>query len=118
MRLTVLLFVLGQVLKIASLTNRKFKKYISQARVRILIKTADGLRARLFIFDKGYVTTQAGNQETFDVALVWQDAATGFRVMTSKRKDASFNAAAEGRLKVLGMSIYAQWFEDGMKLVL
>lgn len=29
--------------------------------------------------------------------------------MTSKKKDASFNAAAEGKLKVLGMSVYAQW---------
>jgi len=39
-------------------------------------------------------------------------------VMMDKRKDASFNAAADGKLKVLGMSVYAQWFEDGIKLVL
>ena len=39
-------------------------------------------------------------------------------VMKSKKKDASFNAAAEGKLKVLGMSVYAQWFEDGIKLVM
>jgi len=38
--------------------------------------------------------------------------------MTSKKPDASFNAAAEGKLKVLGMSVWAQWFEDGIKLVM
>ena len=38
--------------------------------------------------------------------------------MTDKSSDASFNAAAEGKLKVLGMSLYAQWFEDGIKLVI
>jgi hypothetical protein len=48
---------------------------------------------------------------------VWKDAATGFSVMTDKRKDASFNAAAEGKLHVEGMGVYAQWFEDGLKLV-
>ena len=52
------------------------------------------------------------------MALVWKDAKTAFSVMTSKKPDASFNAAADGKLKVLGMSIYAQWFEEGMKLVM
>ncbi len=67
---------------------------------------------------KGKISTVTGDQKNFDVALVWQDAATGFSVMTSKRTDASFNAAADGKLKVLGMSIYAQWFEDSLKLVI
>ena len=87
-------------------------------RARILIKTADGKRARLFVFDKGTISSASGNQDTFDAALVWQDAATGFGVMTDKRPDASFNAAADGKLRVEGMSVFAQWFEDGIKLVL
>jgi len=66
----------------------------------------------------GKISTKTGDQKDFDVALVWQDAATGFSVMTSKSADASFNAAADGKFKVLGMSIYAQWFEDGLKLVI
>jgi len=118
MKFTMLLFALGQILKIASKFNKTFKKYISKASVRILIKTADGRNARLFIFDKGKFSSIPGNQKDFDVALVWKDAATGFSVMTDKSSDASFNAAAEGKLKVLGMSFYAQWFEDGIKLVM
>lgn len=118
MRFSVLLFALYYILKIASKFNAAYKRYVSKASVRVLIKTADGSRARLFIFDKGKLTSLPGDHKEFDVALIWKDAATGFSVMTNKRSDASFNAAAEGKLKVEGMSVYAQWFEDGIKLVL
>jgi hypothetical protein len=118
MRLTILLFALGQILKIASVGSKKFKWYIRKADVRVLIRTEDGKHARLFRFDKGKVSSHGGNQDTYDVALTFTDAATGFAVLTSKKKDASFNAAAEGKLKVEGMSFYAQWFEDGAKLIM
>ena len=118
MRFSLLLFALAHLIKIASLTNARFKAYISKAQARILIRTDDGQRARLFMFDKGKFTSVAGNQKNFDAALIWKDAATGFAVMISKKPDASFNAAAEGKLRVEGMSVYAQWFEDGLKLIL
>jgi len=118
MKFSLLLLALHLVLKWAAWKNPVFKKYIAKSHVRVLIKTANGRRARLFVFDKGTVSTVCGDRNDFDVALVWRDAATGFAVMTDKREDASFNAAAEGKLKVLGMSVYAQWFEDAMKLAL
>lgn len=118
MRFSMLLFLLAQILKVAAFTNTRFKAYIGKAQARILIKTADGQRARLFVFDKGKVSSQSGDRKDFDAALVWRDAATGFAVMTSKRPGASFNAAAEGKLRVEGMSVYAQWLEDGLKLIL
>lgn len=118
MKFSLLLFVLYHILKRAAKKNERYKKFISRTCVRILIKTADGKRGRLFIFDKGTLSSLPGDHKTYDVALVWKDAATGFAVMTDKKPDASFNAAAEGKLKVEGMSVYAQWFEDGTKLVL
>lgn len=118
MRFTLLLFALSKIVWIAALTNKAFKHYIRNTDARILIKTEDGKRARTLIFKKGAVSSESGNTEKFDVALVWKDASTGFSVMTDKRPDASFNAAADGKLKVEGMSIYAQWFEEGMKLVM
>jgi len=118
MKFSILLFALYQILKRAAKKNDAFRNYIRPMRARILIRTADGQRGRLFIFNKGVISSVAGNQRTFDAALVWQDAATGFSVMTDKRPDASFNAAADGKLTVEGMSVYAQWFEDGIKLVL
>ncbi len=117
MKFSILLFALSKVLPIAALTNAAFKKYIRKMQARILIKTEDGKRARLFVFDKGKISSLPGDHKDFDAALVWKDAATGFSVMTDKRDDASFNAAADGKLKIEGMSIYAQWFEDGMKLI-
>ena len=98
--------VLGQMIPLAAQGNLKH------------VKTADNKRARLFVFNKGRVSSQTGNHETFDVALIFSDAATGFAVLTNKKKDASFNAAAEGKLKVVGMSFFAQWFEDGTKIIL
>ncbi len=118
MRFTLLLFALGQILKVASITSKPFKRYIRKTDARVLIKTADNRRARLFVFNKGRVSSRAGNHEAFDVALIFRDAATGFAVLTSKKKDASFNAAAEGKLEVAGMGFFAQWFEDGTKLIL
>jgi len=118
MRFSILLFAMAQILKIASFSNSRFKAYINKAQTRILIKTADGKRARLFVFDKGKVSSISGDCKDFDAALVWRDAATGFSVMTSKHPDASFNAAAEGKLSVEGMSVYAQWLEDGLKLII
>ncbi|MGC8657778.1 MAG: hypothetical protein ACP5U1_01765 [Desulfomonilaceae bacterium] len=118
MRLSLLLFFLAQVLKIASLTNSRFKKYISNMSVKILIKTEDGLPARLFVFNKGKFHSVSGNTNDYDAALVWKDPATAFSVMTSRKADASFRAAAEGKLKVTGMSVYAQWFDDAIKLAM
>ncbi len=118
MRFSLLLLALSWILRHAAKRNQAFQKYISNANVNILIKTADGGIARLFNFEKGNISSVSGDCEDFDVALVWKDAKTGFSVMTNKSKDASFNAAAEGNLRVEGMSVYAQWFEDGMKLVM
>jgi hypothetical protein len=118
MRLTLLLYALNLMLRMAAGFHPAFRRYIAKTRARILIKTADGMRARLFVFDKGRYRSFSGDHAHFDAAMVWQDAATGFDVMTSKRPDAAFNAAAAGKLRVEGMSLYAQWFEDGLKIIL
>ncbi len=118
MKFSLLLFTLSQVLKIASLFNKPFKKYISNMSAKILIKTEDGQYARLFVFDKGKFSSVPGDSNDYDAALVWKDPDTAFSVMTSKDPAASFNAAAQGKLKVYGMSVYAQWFEDAVGLVM
>jgi hypothetical protein len=118
MKFTLLLFVLYRKLKKASKNNDAFKKYISTMSMKILIKTADGKRGRLFIFDKGGISSLKGDQPGFDVALVWSDAATAFKVMSSGSDEESFKAAAEGKLKIQGMAYFAQWFTEGVKLIL
>ena len=90
MRFSVLLCILHVVLKIASYTHSAFKKYISKADVKVVIKTADGERARLFIFDKGRFTSISGDRKDYDVALVWKDAKAGFSAMTNSNKVSIF----------------------------
>ena len=119
MKFSLLLLVLYIKLKRASVKNAAFKSYIGTMNAKILIKTADGKRGRLFIFKKGNLSSLPGGKHPdFDVALVWSDAGTGFKAMASGRQEESFKAAAEGKLKVEGMAVYAQWFTEGVKLIL
>ncbi len=118
MLFSMLLAALARILWVASLSNRAFQKRIENASVKILFKTQDGSRGRLIVFDRGKIRTSPGADHAFDAALVFKDAATGFSVMRSRKKDAMFNAAAAGDMHLLGMSAYAVWLEEIMKLVL
>lgn len=119
MRFSMLLFVLYQILKRAARKNEAFKKYMGSIHsVKIMIKTADGKRGRLFIFDQGKVLTKSGANHDCDAAIVWADAKTGFQVMASQSDAKQFEAAAAGKMKLDGMAYFAQWFNDGVKLVM
>jgi hypothetical protein len=119
MRFTVLLFMLHKILKWASKRNIAYRNYIGSIhQVKIMIKTADGRRGRLFIFDRGKVLTRSGANHPFDTAIVWSDARTGFKVMASQSDEEQFKSAAAGKMKIDGMAFFAQWFNDGVKLVM
>ena len=53
-----------------------------------------------------------------DAALVWSDPVTAVRVMLKGTDEASFKAAAKGKLKVEGMAYYVQWFNDAVKIIM
>jgi hypothetical protein len=119
MRFTLLLFILSILLKWASKRNLAFRKYIGSIhQVKIMIKTADGKRGRVFVFDQGQVNSRSGAKHLYDAAIIWSDAITAFKVMTSRSDEAQFMAAAAGTMKLDGMAYFAQWFNDGVKLVL
>jgi hypothetical protein len=119
MRFTLLLFILDKILKWASKSKPAFRNYIGSVHgVKIMIKTADGKRGRLFIFDQGTVRSKSGAMHLYDAAIVWSDAKTGFRVMASKSDEEQFKAAAAGTMKLDGLAFFAQWFNDGVKLVM
>ncbi|HSV96252.1 MAG TPA: hypothetical protein VLM75_04875 [Spirochaetota bacterium] len=118
MKLSLLLFILYRKLKKAVKTNKAYRSHIGTVRLKILIKTVDGKRGRLFVFDRGTLSSRTGGEHSADAALVWSDAATAFRVMASGSDEESFKAAALGGLKVEGMAYYIQWFTDGIKLVM
>ena len=117
MKFSLLLKVLGLLISRAARKNPAFIKYIKPTSAKVLIKTEDGSVARLFTFNKGQVVSRSGNTADYDVALIWKDADTGFKALTDKSPGASFRAAARGDLRVEGMSLLGQWFEDGVKLI-
>jgi hypothetical protein len=118
MKLSLLLFVLYLKLKSAAKKNAAFRSYIGTIQLKILIKTADMKRGRVFIFNKGKVTSLSGADHKCDAALVWADPNTAFKVMIAGTDEASFLAAASGKLKVEGMAYYIQWFNDAVKLIM
>jgi hypothetical protein len=118
MRLAILLYGLYLKLARAARTDKDFRNYIGNIQLRILIKTADNRWGRLFVFDRGRVRSESGADHPSDAALVWSDPATAFKVMLKGSDEATFHAAAQGKLRVEGMAYYIQWFNDAVKLVM
>ena len=118
MKFSMLLFGLYQALRVGSIFNGPFKRHIKNVRVRIMFKTADNGLGRLIIFDKGKIHTMAGPRHDFDFAMVFKDASVGFSVLSSGKSDAVFDAAAEGKLHLEGMTAWALWFESAAGLLL
>jgi hypothetical protein len=118
MKLRLLLFILYQKLKKAAKKNPAYRSFLANMQVKIMIKTADGKYGRLFIFDRGKLSTLAGGTHPYEAAIIWSDPDTAFKVLSSRSDEQTFKAAAEGKLKVDGMVAYVQWFTDGVKLVM
>ena len=118
MKLRLLLFILYQKLKRAAAKNPAYRSFLGHMQVKIMIKTADGKHGRLFIFDKGKLSTLTGATHPYDAAIIWSDPDTAFKVLSSRSDEQTFKAAADGKLKVDGMAAYVQWFTDGVKLVM
>jgi hypothetical protein len=118
MKLRLLLFILYQKLNRAATKNAAYQSFLGGMQVKIMIKTADGKHGRLFIFDRGKLSTLTGGMHPYDAALVWSDSNTAFKVMASSSDEQTFQAAAKGKLKIDGMAAYVQWFNDGVKLVM
>ena len=60
MKLRLLLFILYQKLKKAAKKNAAYRSFLGNMQVKIMIKTADGKHGRLFIFDRGKLSTLTG----------------------------------------------------------
>jgi hypothetical protein len=49
--------------------------------------------------------------------MVWKDSSTAFNVLLKKDIKEIFNAAASGKLKIKGMSVYAVWFDNATSYI-
>lgn len=110
MKLSLLLFGLSAKLRKASRSNPRLRDRLRARTASIRIRTEDQREGRLFVFSDGRVFTKPGGRGEADATLVWNDAATAFRAMTSNDPQAVAKALDAGALNIVGDPMVAQWF--------
>ncbi len=115
MKFSLLLFLLSHKLKKAMKKHKSFRDRLREKDFTMVIKTRDGKRGRSFTFGGGEVSSKRGDAGNPAVALVWEDAATAFSVMSKSSNEATMKALSEGKLKIEGDANYALWFSETVK---
>ncbi len=116
MKFKLLLYLLSVKLRGASKKNPAFIKYIKDKNLKAQIKTADNSQGRLYIFNRGKVSSVPGVHEA-DFAMVWDDPETAFKVMTSGNEEASLAALTERKLVVDGNFKDFAWFSKALSIM-
>jgi predicted sulfurtransferase len=114
MKFKLLLLILYGKLKMASRMNKAFRDYIRNKKLKVAIRTAKDDLGRVYVFDQGTISSIPGTREKTDVALVWCDADTGFKVMTCKNEEASLAAMTEKKLMIDGNFKEFMWFSTAL----
>ncbi len=113
-----LLFILTIKLKLAARNNDRFTAFIRNKSLRMGIRTADSSSGREYMFLNGKITTRSGSLKDTDFEMVWSDAATAFKVMSSSNEEASVAALTEKKLQVEGNLKEFMWFSRAMDIML
>jgi len=115
MKLTLLLFALSLKLSNASRHNQLLRTRLQARTASVWIQTDDHRVGRLFVFSKGQIFTKAGGQGEADVKMIWEDADSAFKAMTSSDPQAIPHALECGHLRLEGDKSVAQWFGSLIK---
>ncbi len=115
MKFKLLLLILYGKLKWAAKKNKAFRDYIKNKKLKVAIKTAVGDQGRIYVFNSGKVSSIPGTREKSDVAMVWRNADTGFRIMTSNNEEASLAALTERSLSIDGNFKEFMWFSKALE---
>lgn len=118
MKFNLLLFILYVKLKQAAKKNARFIKFIKDKHLQFGIKTADGKSGRLYIFSNGAITSRSGSPTKSDSAMVWADADTAFKIMSSTNEEASVAALTEKKLVVEGDLKEFMWFSRAIDIMM
>jgi 3-hydroxyisobutyrate dehydrogenase-like beta-hydroxyacid dehydrogenase len=115
MKLALLLFILSLKLRKAIRHNDLLRTRLQAHTGSVWIQTDDHRVGRLFVFSRGHIFTKAGGQGEADVKMIWKDADTAFRAMTSGDPEAVQHALERGDLRLEGDMTVAQWFGSLIK---
>jgi hypothetical protein len=114
MKFKLLLLILLGKLKWAAMKNDAFREYIRNKKLKVAIKTRKADQGRVYVFDGGAISSIPGDRETSDVAMVWCDADTGFKVMSCGNDEASLAALTERKLVIEGNFKEFMWFSTAL----
>ena len=97
--------LLMKILAILIKMNIKTKKYVrdmlSTKNYRFVMMTKDGKQGKRFIFQKGMFSTDDILTE-YDLAYVWRNGNTAFKVLTNPDPTGLFKAEANWDLEIKG----------------
>jgi len=114
MKFKLLLLILSGKLKKAARKNPAFKDYIKNKDLKVAIRTADKDQGRVYVFNRGVISSIPGTREKTDMAMVWCDADTAFKVMSCGNDEASLAAMTEKKLVIEGNFKEFMWFSTAL----
>jgi len=118
MKFRLLLFIIHRKLKKAASADDRFKSFIQNKKLKITIKTSDSRQGRRYTFDNGKISSAVGTTKECDAAMVWCDANTAFKVMSSGNEEASVAALTEHKLQIEGNYKEFMWFSRALDIMM
>jgi hypothetical protein len=102
MKFSLLLYGFYILLRFTSWKFTSFRNHISKLDFSMVIRTADGKRARRYSSMGGTISSSRGSNPAPDFSLLWKDAASGYRSMRTMKPGALMKAVQDGSLKLEG----------------
>lgn len=118
MKFKLLLFILLKKMQWAAKKNQAFKKFIKDKKLSVCIKTRDNKKGREFIFDDGKIKSRSGVSMDSAMSMVWCDADTGFKTMSSPNEEAPVAALTEQKLVIQGSFKEFAWFSRSLDIMM
>lgn len=109
MKFTILMEVITLLIKFTLRTKKHVRDMISHKNHTIVMMTKDGKRGRRFIMRNGTFSSDRVLTD-YDLAYVWKDGDTAFRVLTSNDPVGMHKAMANWDLEMKGDTSISIWF--------
>lgn len=102
MKFSILLYGFDILLRFTSWKYESFRNLVRDFDFSMVIRTADGKKARRYSSAGGKISSNKGNSPAPDFSLVWKDAGSGYRSMMKMKPGALMKAVQDGSLKLEG----------------
>ena len=109
MKFSLLFKLISLIIKIRFKLNKNLRDMVKNKEQKFVITTREWKKGVRFIIDKGTFTTDSIFDE-YDMALVWRDGNTAFKIMTSGDPVGILKAVANRDLELKGNTRHWLWF--------